>query len=171
MLELAKTGRWLGGPNPLGFRSERYELVDVYENGTDNIIESKKKTASKLQEIIEEKELLKRIFQKLIELKSLTKLETYCIQNEMYSKNNFDFSVSTLRRILTNPLYAMNDQDMLEYFNSKGIKIHAKGEQEKFDGRFGLMAYNKWDEKTQTTKDMSEWIVAVRRTLWLYKRY
>lgn len=161
MIELAKTGRWLGGANPLGFLSERYELVEMYENNLDNIIESKRKTACKLIEVPEERQLIERIFQKFLELKSLTKLETYCIQNEMYSKNKLKFSISTLRRILTNPLYVKNDKDILNYFNNNEVTIYSKGEQEKFDGRFGLITYNKCNDKKQTVNKMSEWIVAV----------
>ena len=45
MIELAKTGRWLGGLTPTGYTSKRIELVDVYEESDSNIIEKKKKTA------------------------------------------------------------------------------------------------------------------------------
>ena len=50
MLELAKMGRWLGGDPPTGFKSERYELIQVCEKAedSDNVIEKKAKKAFKL---------------------------------------------------------------------------------------------------------------------------
>ena len=47
MIELAKTGRWLGGPKPMGYTSEKFELVDVYEQSEDNVVEKKKKKSKK----------------------------------------------------------------------------------------------------------------------------
>lgn len=155
MIELAKTGRWLGGNTPTGFISERVEFVDVYEQTDDNVIEKKKKKASKLVEIDEEIKLVQKIAYKFLELKSLNKLESYFLQNKILTKNKMDFSVSTLRNILTNPVYAPNDQDILEYFKSQGITIYADGDRKKFDGSYGLMAYGKTD------KDPKDWIISV----------
>ena len=115
MIELAKTGRWLGGLTPTGYKSKRIELVDVYEQGEDSVLEKKKKTASMLVPIEEEIKLIEKIGYKFLELKSLNKLQLYFLQNNISSKNNIDFSVSTLRTLLTNPVYAPNDSDVLEY--------------------------------------------------------
>lgn len=159
MIELAKTGRWLGGPTPLGFSSKRISLMDMYEENKDGEIEKKKKTASKLVEIEEEFKVVQLIYEKFLEIKSLNKLESYFLQNKIHTRNGIDFSVSTLRAILTNPIYAPNDEDILEYFNSKGIKIYAEGEKAKFDGKFGLMGYGKKD--SHQDKDMKDWIISV----------
>lgn len=43
MIELAKTGRWLGGETPTGFSAERYEIIDIYEKSNDNILEKEKR--------------------------------------------------------------------------------------------------------------------------------
>ena len=71
MIELAKTGRWLGGTTPTGYSSKRIELVDVYEEGEYNVLEKKKKTASMLVPIEEEMKLIEEIGYKFLELKSL----------------------------------------------------------------------------------------------------
>ena len=155
MIELAKTGRWLGGPTPTGYKSKRIELVDVYEQGEDSVLEKKKKTASMLVPIEEEIKLIEKIGYKFLELKSLNKLQLYFLQNNISSKNNIDFSVSTLRTLLTNPVYAPNDSDVLEYYKSKGVTIYAEGERAKFDGKFGLMGYGKKDN------DIKDWIISV----------
>lgn len=159
MIELAKTGRWLGGPTPTGYGSKRIEMVDVYEEGECNILEKKKKTASMLVPIEEEIKLIEEIGYKFLELKSLNKLEAYFLQNNICSRNNLDYSVSTLRRILVNPVYAPNDLDVLEYFKRKGVKIYAEGDRAKFDGKYGLMGYGKRDGKKDT--DVKDWIVSV----------
>ena len=159
MIELAKTGRWLGGPTPTGYSSKRIEMVDVYEEGEFNILEKKTKTASMLVPIEEEMKIIEEIGYKFLELKSLNKLEAYFLKNKICSRNNLDYSVSTLRRILVNPVYAPNDQDVLEYFKNKGVKIYAEGERAKFDGRYGLMGYGKKDGKKDT--DVKDWIVSV----------
>lgn len=99
------------------------------------------------------------IFNKFWELKSLNKLETYFLQSEIYTRNKLDFSVSTLRRILTNPVYAANDTDILEYFKQKGVKIYADGDRANFDGKYGLMGYGKNYGKKE--KEVKDWIVSV----------
>lgn len=149
----------LVGPTPTGYTSERIEVVNVYEESENNIIEKKKKTASKLVEIDEELEIIEMICYKFLELKSLSKLESYCLQNEVFTKNNIDFSISTLRTILSNPIYAPNDQDILEYFKSKGVTIYSEDKRSKFDGNYGLMVYGK--RKGNKTNDIKEWIVSV----------
>ena len=159
MIELAKTGRWLGGITPTGFTSKRIEFVDVYEQNEDNIIEKKKKIATKLVVNNEEKEIVKTIFNKFLELKYLNKLETYFLQNKILTRNNIDFSVTTLRSILTNPVYAPNDKEILRYFNNKNIQIYADGDRLKFDGKYGLITYGKKDGKRQN--NMKKWIIAV----------
>lgn len=159
MIELAKTGRWLGGPTPTGYSSKRIEMVDVYEEGEYNVLEKKKKMVSMLVPIEEEMQLIEEIGYKFLELKSLNKLETYFLQNKIYSRNDIDYSVSTLKRILVNPVYAPNDSDVLEYFKSKGATIYADGERAKFDGKYGLLGYGKKDGKKDN--DVKKWIVSV----------
>ena len=159
MIELAKTGRWLGGITPTGYKSKRIKVVDVYEEGEDNIVEKKKKTASMLVPIEDEMKLIEEIGYKFLELKSLSKLETYFLKNKVYSKNKFDYSVSTLRRILTNPVYAPNDLDVVEYFKNKGVVIYAEGERANYDGKYGLLGYKKNDGKKEN--DIKDWIVSV----------
>ena len=159
MIELAKTGRWLGGITPTGYSSKRIDIVDVYEKRDDNIIEKKRKTASKLIIIKEEIKIIEKIYYKFLELKSLSKLEVYFVQNNIYTKNNIDFSVSTLRTILTNPVYAPNDKYIVEYFNNKGMTIYADGDRANFDGKYGLLGYRKRDGKNEN--DIEDWIISV----------
>lgn len=160
MIELAKTGRWLGGLTPTGFDAERYDIIDVYSYNSDNTLEKKKKKACKLIPNIEEGKIIQIIAKKYLELKSLTKLETYLIKNNIVSRTGAYFSTSRLRTLLTNFVYATYDQDMKEYLNRKNIYVFAEEDREIANGKYGLISYNKLDsEKKQ--RDISDWIIAV----------
>lgn len=160
MLELAKTGRWLGGQTPTGFKSERYEIVNVYEQNSDDTVEIKNKKACKLIIDDSEKKIIETIFNKYLELKSLTKLETYLIQNNIVSRTGVYFTTNRLRDILINPVYATYDQDVKEYFEQKGITIYAEGERAECNGKYGLISYNKLDNE-QNKRKIYDWIIAV----------
>ena len=160
MIELAKTGRWLGGQTPTGFNSEKFEIVDIYEKNNDNTLEKKKKKACKLIPNIEERKTIEIIAKKYLEIKSLTGLESYLIKHNIISRTGVYFCTSRLRVILTNLVYATYDQDMKEYLEKKGINIFAEPDREMADGRYGLIAYNKMDGD-KNARDISEWIIAV----------
>ena len=66
MIELAKTGRWLGGTTPTGYNSKRTELVDVYEEGEYNVIEKKKKNKAKARSMPRTEAIPVRMFIKVL---------------------------------------------------------------------------------------------------------
>lgn len=160
MIELAKTGRWLGGQTPTGFNSERYELVDVYSSENSNVLEKKKKKACKLIPNGEERKVIEIIAKKYLEIKSLTGLETYLMQHNILSRTGVYFSTSRLHDILTNFVYATYDKDMKEYLDRKQINIFTEPDREIPNGQYGLISYNKQDGE-RNSRDMSEWIIAV----------
>lgn len=162
MIELAKTGRWLGGTTPTGYESEGYTVISVDEQISNEVIEKKSKKAYKLKTIDEEKKIIKIIFDKYEEFKSLTKLETYCLENKIITKNGVAFSRFTLKIILQNPVYCINDVDIYNYFTERDMDIFA--EKEEFDGTKGLMAYNKTVSvkgKGDQKRDITEWIISI----------
>lgn len=154
MLELAKTGRWLGGNTPTGFKSEKIETITL---------DGKVRKLYKLSPIDNEINIVINLFEKYKELKSQTKLETYTIQNNIKTKNGKDYTRWGLKNILTNPVYAIADKDTLEYFKSFGIDIYAN--EEDFDGEHGLMVYNKTEKRGSKSiverKAITDWIVSV----------
>lgn len=154
MLQLAKTGRWLGGTTPTGFESEPIVYVDPA---------GKERKMFRLSPIDEEFEIVKLIFNKYLELKSLTKLEQFCIMNNFKSKNNVDFKRYSLRFMLANPVYAIADQKIYDYMIENGYEIYC--DKAEFTGEHGVMAYNKTqqDKKNPSSRfrDVSEWIVAI----------
>ncbi|MDD4376196.1 MAG: recombinase family protein [Clostridia bacterium] len=153
MIELAKTGRWLGGTTPTGFKSEAIEKISV---------DGKKKKLFKLSPISDEINMIKLIFDKFIEYKSQTGLETYLIQNNIKTRNNIYFSRWGLKNILTNPVYAIADSDMYQYYRNLGVDVYS--DESDFNGVNGIMAYNKTEQKSNKAKkerDISDWIISV----------
>ena len=154
MIELSKTGRWLGGTTPTGFKSQQIEHITI---------DGKKRKLFKLSPIDDEITIIKTIFSKMLTLKSQTKLETYMIQNDIKTKTGKNFTRWGLKNILTNPVYAIADEDTLEYFKRFNIEIYA--DEKDFNGKNGLMVYNKTEHKGKgiaiKRRDVEDWIVSV----------
>ncbi|MCI6713153.1 MAG: recombinase family protein [Clostridium sp.] len=153
MMELAKTGRWLGGNTPMGFESEKIEKLNIND---------KKVSLYKLSPINDELEIIKLIYDKYLELKSLTTLETFLLNNNLKTRRECDFARWGLKKILTNPVYATADEDTLKYFKSLNMEIY--NEDSDWDGTHGVMSYNK-TMKTKTgsvkEKDKELWVNAI----------
>lgn len=154
MLELAKDGRWLGGNPPTGYRSA--------ETVGSITVDGKKRKARKLELIPEESEIVRSIYTKFLEFNSLTKTETYLIQNNCLTKTGKYFSRFAIKNILTNPVYLIADKTAWNYFETKEVDIFS--EQSEFNGLYGIMAYNKTSQqvgRTNEIRDMKDWIIAV----------
>lgn len=154
MHELAKSGRWLGGTPPTGYKSTKI-IERVNDNGKDI-------TAHKLEIIPEEAELVKLVFLKFIEYNSLSKTETYFLQNGIKTKNGKAFTRFTFKTILQNPVYMIADAAAWNYFQTLGIEVYA--DKENFDGVHGMLGYNKTLQRTgkaNVTRDVEDWIITV----------
>lgn len=155
MQELAKTGRWLGGTTPTGYCSQPVEKVTI---------DGRSRKAYRLVFQPDEIETVKLIYQKFLETNSLTKVETYLIQNNIRSKTGKHYTRFTIKSILENPVYLMADLDAYRYFMDSGVELCA--EEKDFDGSYGIMAYNKTLQqhgKANRIRDMVNWIVAIGR--------
>lgn len=154
MIELAKTGRWLGGITPTGFKSEA--IIKVDSGG-------KERKMFKLSVVEEEINVVKLIYNKYVELKSITKVEKYLIINKINTKNGLDFQRYSLKFLLGNPVYAVADKNMYEYLISKNYEVYS--ELKDFNGIHGLIAYNKTCQNKEQSinrfRNSSEWIIAV----------
>ena len=153
MHELAKSGRWLGGITPTGYKSEKI-IIGKTPDG-------KERTAFKLVVVKEEAKTAKMIFAKFLELNSLTGVETYLLQNHIKTKNGKNFTRFSIKAILENPVYMTADENAWEYFSNLNIEIYA--DKEKFNGKYGIMSYNKTIQKpgkANKKNDYAEWIVS-----------
>lgn len=147
MLELSKTGRWLGGQCPLGFISEKV----IYR---DN--ELKEHSMYTLSPIPEELKIIELIYTKYLETGSIASTLKYLLSCNIRGKNGGDFSGKSLETILRNPVYVKSDENVFKYLNSKEITTCGTP-----NGN-GLLIYNKKNSKYKV-KDTSLWIAAVSK--------
>ncbi len=153
MHELSKTGRWLGGTPPTGYKSESETTVTI---------DGKTKRACKLTAVPEEIALVKLIFNKFLETSSLTKTETFLLQNGYATKNGKRFTRFAIKAILSNPVYMIADDSAYSYLLEKNVDLFSDKAQ--FDGVHGIMAYNRTLQqpgKANKIKPTDEWIVSV----------
>ena len=154
MVALARTGRWLGGTAPTGYRSQE---VKINQDGEDKV-----RKLYKLDLIKEEAQKVEIIRDKFLEAGSITKVETYLLLNGIKTKNEKEYTRYAIRGILENPVYMTADEKAWEFFEENGIEVY--GGKEAFDGKYGIMAYNKTVQNkngANRVNDMSEWIIAV----------
>jgi site-specific DNA recombinase len=113
MHELAKTGRWLGGNAPTGFRSEPVSKVTV---------DGKNRKSFKLVPIPDEAEIPKLIFDLYTEFDSLTAVEAELFRQRIKTKCGKDFTRFAIKNILQNPVYMVADGGAYQYFVEKKQK-------------------------------------------------
>jgi len=154
MHALARSGRWLGGITPTGYKS-----TQIVGSVT---VDGKERKAFKLDLIESEADIIRLIFSKFLKFNSLTKTETYLLQNGIKTKNGRNYTRFSIKSILQNPVYVTADNFTFNYFKNLGIEIYS--DESEFNGKQGVMAYNKTlqrDGKSNKTREFDEWIVAV----------
>lgn len=149
--ELAKTGRWLGGQTPTGF-------VSV---AIDNARDGANRTAVRLLPAEDELSIVRSVYTAFLQLGSLSKLYTFCLTHNIRSRNGIAFSRTTLRALLTNPVYCTADQAAYQYFSAHPCQLCAT--ESDFDGVHGLMPFNRTHKVDAATlqKSESDWIIAI----------
>lgn len=147
MLELAKSGRWLGGQCPLGFQSEKVTYFDSDYN---------ERLLFKLSPVEDEMNIVKAMFNKYYETGSIHMVLKYLLSNNLKGKNGGDFASRSISDILRNPVYVMSEEKVFEYLRNKGM--HTCGEP---NGN-GILIYNKKNSKYKS-KEISDWVAAVSR--------
>ena len=140
MLELSRTGRWLGGISPLGFKS-----VQITENN---------KKLYKLEVVNDELEIVRLIYKLYPQYKSTVPVARYLVSNHIKGKNGGDFSKNTVLQILKNPVYCCSDTEAIKYFKGKDSTLNCIDNKE-----LGLMVYNK-KKSGKKENPIDEWVVA-----------
>ena len=152
MLMLARTGRWLGGPPPTGYVSEKVQEI---------IMDGKLKNSCQLKENPEEIRTIDIIFEKFLELRSIHGVGKLLVQQGIKSRTGRIYSLIGIKDILQNPVYCAADKDALEYFTAHNADVCFT---EKDCGqKYGIIAYNKRDYKKKQAPRLSidKWIIAV----------
>ncbi|WP_343209228.1 recombinase family protein [Anaerolentibacter hominis] len=155
MLELAKTGRWLGGVTPTGYEAYQAEETDG---------EGRVRKSCHLRIKPEEAKLVRKIYRLYIKHGTLAGTERELASLGLCSKNGKPFTKVTVKNILSNPVYLIADEAAYNYFIHNGVTIY--GDYYDFDGVHGIMAYNRTLQKTgrgNTLRRPQEWILAVGR--------
>lgn len=145
MLQLAKTGRWLGGQEPMGYSAERITYIDE---------ELKERSLMRLIPMEEELEIVKLIFNKYLEVRSISQVVKHLLLTGVKGKNGGEWASMQVRRILSNPLYVKSTDKVENYLKSLGINVYGKA------NGSGYLTYNKTKNIIQE-RDLTEWIAAV----------
>lgn len=152
MLMLARTGRWLGGTTPTGYTSEKQQEI---------IIDGKVKTSCKLKDNPDELRAVDMIFEKFLELRSVSGVSKYLIKQGIKSRRGKYYSLPGIKEILQNPVYCVADKDALDYFTAQNSNVCF--EEKDCSEKYGLLAYNKRDYKKKHAprQAMDKWIIAI----------
>lgn len=152
MLMLARTGRWLGGTTPTGYTCEKQQEI---------ILDGKVKTTCKLKDRPNELSTVDIMFEKFLELGSLSGVSKYLIRQGVQSRSGKYYSLPGIKQILQNPVYCVADKDALDYFTEKRADVCFT--EKDCGGRRGLLSYNKRDYKKKHAprQSMDKWIIAI----------
>jgi len=147
MLQLAKTGRWLGGQIPTGFNSEKITYIDE---------DFKERTLMKLTPNEAELEIVNLIYKTYLEEQSIRVVVKKLSYSGIKGKNDGVASSSQIARILRNPIYVESSLKTHEYLKEKGINVFGTA-----NGN-GYLTYNK-TKQAKTDRDVTEWVAAIAK--------
>lgn len=152
MYSLARTGRWLGGPAPLGYQSKRLETMRL---------DGKKHSLCQLDIKQDEIEIVHTIMSQFLSTHKFLTVVKYLKSNNMRGRTKEFMTSNTIKDILINPVYCIADQDAYEYLEKNGTDIAMP--KSEFDGTHGLLGYNKRDysKKKKKRQEMNKWIISV----------
>lgn len=131
--ERGKKGLFLAGVAPFGYK----KVPTVLENINTHILEADKYQSS----------IVKFIYQKYAETKSLGDVVKKLNENGYKTNRNKNFQNVAVRRILRNPVYVRANADVYIYLESKGAKINQPIDE--FVGLYGCTVYSKRQGKTR----------------------
>ena len=128
MLELSKTGRWLGGQLPLGFKGEKITYIDY---------EFRERSMHKLSPISKEISIVKQIFNDYLTTNSIEYVLKKLSMNNLKGKNGGEFANASIKDILRNPVYVKSNENVKKYLENKNILFCGN------PNECGIMLYNK----------------------------
>ncbi|WOO36140.1 recombinase family protein [Anaerocolumna sp. AGMB13020] len=153
MLALSKTGRWLGGLTPMGYTSKEIIYLDS---------EFREKKLYQLIPVEKDLKTVALLFEKYLELGSLSAVENYCLVHGITTQKGGSFYKSSIANILSNPTYCIGDAASYDYFSSLGCCITFPPE--KFNGGSGILCYNRTSQQNKASRNKrppDQWVVAL----------
>lgn len=147
MYLLAKEGRWTGGTTPLGYKSEKHTITDG----------NKERSYHTLKIDEDQLDYVRLIFDKYIELRSLNGVECFLRENGYKTQNGKEWGKANIKRILTNPVYAVADKDTYEYFNKLGCNVCFTLDD--CDGESGILPYNRFAGQKRKISTPDKWVI------------
>ena len=133
MYELAKSGRWLGGRIPYGFKSSSLTYFD--ENMTQRKMYQLEIDKSSMN-------IIKYIFDEYLKLRSLSKVHRVLYENKIKGPYQGNFTPSTLGTLLRNPVYVSANDEVFNFLKSKNFDVAGTP-----DNKHGLLTYAKNTDK------------------------
>ena len=166
MLELSKTGRWLGGVTPTGYTSESVSTVTL---------DGRTKKSCKLKLVEEEAMVVKEIFDQYLQNESLKETAEIMNQKGFCTRKGRQFTPVAVRAILCNPVYAEAGEAVQTYFTDLGVKVYFSSMENSqnrnisdcvdfAERKVGILAYNRTLQrpgKTNQCRNANDWIIAI----------
>ncbi|NRZ88282.1 site-specific DNA recombinase [Clostridium beijerinckii] len=146
--ELSKTGRWLGGPPPLGYKS-----IEVKNNDSNG--KSRKKHILEINK--NEINIPKMVFDLFIKHKSFQKVSRLLESQGIYSRKGTVFSRELVKQTINNPVYCIADKVLLNYFRNLGSEVYEIGN---INGSNGIMPYNRRKDNGSFAP-IEDWIISI----------
>lgn len=144
MMELAKTGRWLGGNAPIG-----YVLYGKKQKATFKIDPHYSK-------------IVKNMYSVFLERGTMHDVLKWGIEDNVKRPDGKSFTIKTLSFILHNPTYCIADSDFYDYAKEQKMKIANSKEEFAKNKTKGVMPYNRTTgQPKKKTKPVNEWVVAI----------
>ncbi|MCL2168767.1 MAG: recombinase family protein [Defluviitaleaceae bacterium] len=140
MSSLVKAGHFVSGKTPPGYKMVKRAKPDGKKY---NVLAQDENEIGKI----------KMFFEKYLEWQSINKLETYCLNNGLKTRQGYNYKCVSIRRILVNPAYAAADKNTYEHFKNLGAEVYDPPE--KWDGTKGIATYR------LTNKPASQWLIGV----------
>lgn len=146
MQSLGASGKWTGGTLPTGFTSVRRKIGDKEHS----FLLVDKNTIR----------LVKTLYELILGGYSITRVERYCRDNNIRSRNGHFLTSSQIHNILKNPVYCQNSLEAYFYLQEKGCTLPDKL---LFDGTKGLIGYGRTKTAAVSHKNlgMDNWIISI----------
>ncbi|MFL0167721.1 recombinase family protein, partial [Candidatus Clostridium helianthi] len=146
--ELSKTGRWLGGPAPLGYKSVQVENNDLKGK-------SRKKHILQIED--NDINIVKLVFELFKKYKSFQKVSLALENQGVYSRKGRVFSRELVKQMINNPVYVIADKVILDFFGSYDCEIYRK---DSINGSNAIMPYNRRKENGSFAK-IEDWLISI----------